>query len=294
LGFVGVAAGARVLGWCLPIGVLLLLGPLSFRMLMVHGSDRANLSVLPGGVATRAINALYPEPDGVLMAAKRVTDRGGLNDDEAPRLTELLKQAYARIQPSAASMPTPAVATYLGMQSPATFDTFVIEAPAQGGEASPLPGKGALVFLHGQAGNLYVYCWEAAQAAARAHLLTVCPSTSTDGAWWSEAGNQTFRSTVAFLRGRGIERIYLAGLSNGAAGASVIAQRDAKELAGLILISGVKAGQPPSVPTLVIQGARDRVMPAASARAYAAKNPAVQYKELPSGHLAFLRADLKT
>jgi alpha/beta superfamily hydrolase len=257
-------------------------------MLMVRSSERASLSVLPGGVAARSINALFPEPDGVLMAAALLNYRGSLNDDEAPRFTEILRQAYARIQPSASSMPTPAIATYLGMQTPAAFDSFVIEAPAQSREAEPASGKGALIFLHGYAGNFYVYCWEAAQAAARAHLLTVCPSTSAGGAWWSEDGDKIFRSTVAYLRGRGVERIHLAGLSNGAAGASTIALRHAQELSGLILISGVSASHPPPVPTLVIQGARDRMMPAARARAYAAKSPLARYRELPGGHFVFL------
>jgi pimeloyl-ACP methyl ester carboxylesterase len=262
---------------------------MSFRTLMVRGTDQTSLSVLPGGVATRSINAVFPEPDGVLMAAKWHADRGSLNDDEAPQFTSILKQAYMRTEPRASSVPTPAIATYLGMESPASFDSFVIEARAQGGgETSPLPGKGALIFLHGYAGNFYVYCWEAAQAAARAHLLTVCPSTSSEAAWWSDGGNQILRSTIAYLRGRGVERIYLAGLSNGAAGASALALRNTKDLAGLILISGVRASQPPGLPTLVIQGARDRMMPAASARTYAAKSPTAKYQELPGGHLIFL------
>jgi pimeloyl-ACP methyl ester carboxylesterase len=133
-----------------------------------------------------------------------------------------------------------------------------------------------------------VYCWEAAQAAAQAQLITVCPSTSAQGAWWSEDGNQIFRSTVQYLRGRGIERIYLAGLSNGGAGASTIALRHAKELSGLIVISGVSASHPPAIPTLVIQGAKDRMMAAARARAYAAASPQAQYRELAGGHLVFL------
>lgn len=284
-GFLGLALGLRVMGWCLPLGLLFLIGPPSVRMLTVRSSERISLSVMPGGVATRSINALFPESDGALLAvALRHGDE--LNDDEAPQFTQILKQAYGRTQPSAASMPTPAIATYLGMQTPEAFDSFVIEPPAQG--RTPASGKGALIFLHGHAGNFYVYCWEAAQAAASTGLLTVCPSTSSAGTWWNDDGSKIFRSTVAYLRGRGIERIYLAGLSNGAAGASTLALRHSKELAGLVLISGSRESQPPSIPTLVIQGAGDRMMPAAPARAYAAKSPTVTYREIPGGHLIFL------
>src|SRR5687768_2362601 len=67
-GFLGLASGLRVMGWCLPLGLLLLIAPPSVRMLTVRGSERANLSVFPGGIATRSINALFPEPDAALLA----------------------------------------------------------------------------------------------------------------------------------------------------------------------------------------------------------------------------------
>jgi pimeloyl-ACP methyl ester carboxylesterase len=142
--------------------------------------------------------------------------------------------------------------------------------------------------LHGYAGNFLVYCWEVAQAASAAGLLTICPSETADAGWWTKQGEQTYVRTVRQLRAMGIRRIYLAGLSNGAAGASVIASRHGAELSGLILISGVRAAQPPSLPTLVIQGSRDRMMVASRARAYAARGAGARYEEVPGGHLIFL------
>jgi predicted esterase len=85
-----------------------------------------------------------------------------------------------------------------------------------------------------------------------------------------------------------MNRVYLAGLSNGAAGASVLSLKHEQRLAGLVLISGMRAEAPPSLPVLVVQGSSDQMMPAAFARAYAAKSARVSYRELTGGHLLFL------
>jgi len=76
--------------------------------------------------------------------------------------------------------------------------------------------------------------------------------------------------------------------TNGAAGASVLALRHEAKLSGLVLISGTRAPRPPALPVLVVQGARDRMMPAALARAYAASGRRVRYVEVPGGHFVFL------
>lgn len=113
------------------------------------------------------------------------------------------------------------------------------------------------------AGNFYVYCWEFAQAATAANLVTLCPSTGASGAWWSERGDKTFQATLEYARSIGLNRTYLAGLSNGAARASVLALAHQSELSGLVLLSGTRAELAPSLPVLVVQGSGDRMMPAA-------------------------------
>jgi pimeloyl-ACP methyl ester carboxylesterase len=179
--------------------------------------------------------------------------------------------------------PTPAVATYLGLQSSSSFDTIVLRPPVQ--RVAP---DGAVVFLHGYAGNFYVYCWELAQAAGAANLLTMCPSVGPDGQWWTAKGEATLLATLDYAHEIGMNRVYLAGLSNGAAGASVLSLKHEQRLAGLVLISGMRAEAPPSLPVLVVQGSSDQMMPAAFARAYAAKSARVSYRELTGGHLLFL------
>lgn len=269
--------------WLL-LAALLLAGPLLVRTQLARGTDGVRLVPFPALGDARIVNTLYPESDGAIMAAGLLNLTGGLDDDESARLGEILTQSYARMTPSPELLPTPAIATYLGMQSPVAFDSIVIPAPTYPKEEP----AGAVIFLHGYAGNFLVYCWELAQAARAAGLLTICPSATYKGAWWTKAGEQTYVRTVEQLRGMGIRRIYLAGLSNGAAGASMIALRHRAELSGMILISGVRAARPPSLPTLVIQGDRDRMMPASHARAYAARGARTRYEEVPGGHLVFL------
>jgi pimeloyl-ACP methyl ester carboxylesterase len=155
------------------------------------------------------------------------------------------------------------------------------------------PPEAAAIFLHGYAGNFYVYCWEFAQAALAANLLTICPSTEASGAWWTQRGQATLEATLDYAQSLGARRIYLAGLSNGAAGATVLAQRFEPRLSGLVLISGVSRAQATELPTLVVQGESDRMMPPEYARAYAEGHNNVSYHELKGGHLIQLSSHLE-
>jgi pimeloyl-ACP methyl ester carboxylesterase len=293
LGLAALVAG--LLGWtfrlrwarAVLVAAVSLLGlPLLLRAILAGGTDDTRLTLLPGDRGTRLVNTLVPERDGCLFAAGMLGAAGGLKDEEAGDFHAILERAYARVDTPSLRLPTPAIATYLGMQTPTDFDAIVISPPS--GAKSPSV-TGAVVFLHGFAGNFHVYCWEFAQAARSVGLLTVCPSLDADGAWWTSRGDDTLKQTLRYLRDQGIERVYLAGLSNGAAGASVLALRHEHELSGLILVSGIRAERPPSLlPVLVVQGSRDRMMPAAHARAYAKRSGRAQYHEVPGGHFVFL------
>ncbi|HEY6080951.1 MAG TPA: hypothetical protein VIW29_19185 [Polyangiaceae bacterium] len=267
----------------LAAGALLVLGPWLARIALVSGSEQTRLTTLPEDSGPRLLSRLYPETDGTLVAAGVLRLSGGLRDPEASSLGSILRQAYERTEPSAAMSPTPAIATYLGLQSAKAFDTIVIRPPEQ-----RVAADGAVVFLHGYAGNFYVYCWELAQAAALANLVTLCPSTGASGAWWEPSGEETLLATLDYAHAIGMNRVYLSGLSNGAAGASVLALKHRERLAGLVLISGMRADRAPALPVLVVQGAADRMMSAALARAYAGRASNVKYQELPGGHLIFL------
>lgn len=264
-------------------GALLVLGPWLLRAWWVRGSEQTRLTTLPDDSGPSLLSRLYPEPDGSLAVAPLIGRAGGFPDPEAEVFSSILRAAYARTEPSAAVQPTPAIATYLGLQSPSGFETIVIRPPEQ-----RVVADGAVLFLHGFAGNFYVYCWEMAQAAGQANLLTLCPSMGASGAWWEPTGEQIVEATLRYAHDIGMNRVYLAGLSNGAAGASVLASKLSGRLAGLILVSGQRAEQPPRLPVLVVQGSLDQAMPASLARAYAARSSSVTYRELAGGHFIFL------
>lgn len=273
------ALSQRLLG----AGTVLLLLPFLLRLLIVRGNESSRLTQLPSDSGPSWISRLYPEPDGTLLMAGLIGATDSLRDPEAARFREILSAAYERTEPRAALQPTPALGTYLGQQGPTSFETMVIRPPER-----RVAADGAVVFLHGYAGSFYVYCWEMAQAASAANLVTLCPATGPNGTWWDDDGAEIVRLTLEYAHGLGMNRVYLAGLSNGAAGASVLVSKFQHRLAGLVLISGGRAPTPPSLPVLVVQGEKDLMMPASQARAYASRGHEVTYHQVPGGHFVFL------
>lgn len=269
----------KMIGW----GGILILAVLFVRVGSVRQSRRVRLTVLPNDSGASVLSRLLPESDGALAAAWLLESDRSFHDPEANHFSEILREAYERTTPKAIGIPTPAIRTYLGLQHPDAFDLIVIQPSEK--ETKP---DAAVIFLHGYAGNFYVYCWEFAQAASESNLVTMCPSMDAGGAWWTNKGHRTFETTLKYANKLGFHRVYLAGLSNGAAGASVLALEFERSLTGVVLVSGGRAPQAPSLPVLVVQGAADSMMPAEYARTFATRNPAVQYREVQGGHLVFL------
>ncbi|QRN93685.1 alpha/beta hydrolase [Archangium violaceum] len=267
------------------VGLGLLVLVAGARLVLAEGNGLRTLRLPDEG--TRLTNRLVEERDGTLLAAHVLLLSGRLPRSDTRDFIPALESAFARLREAEGPVATPAIATWLGLQSPESFDTLVI--PPEGG-ASP---EVAVVMLHGYTGNFAVYCWEMARAARAISALTVCPSVGPMGDWWSRQGEETLERTYAWLARRGVRRVYLGGLSNGGVGASVLAGRAAHpglELRGLVLISGATTKAPtPRVPVLLVQGQHDSMMPARLMRELARRaGHLATYVEVDSGHFAFL------
>jgi hypothetical protein len=278
------------------MGYALGLATLTIAMLMPAGHQQVRRRVALGGATLllvplvvrlvavkplgelRLVDSIVDERDVSINAARVMAWTAFMSDPDVTRLAHEMSVAYDELaQAEGSLLPSPFVATYLGLELPGASDT--LEFAAAGGDA--------VVFLHGFGGNFTMSCWLFARAARRAHVTTVCPSTRWAGDWWTQEGEAIARQTINALRARG-KRVFLAGLSNGAIGASRIAPKIAAEIAGLVLLSGAANDAPsPNLPTLVIHGRTDAQIPASAVQAYAVRVGA-QYVELTGGHLAML------
>ena len=259
---------------------------------LVGGAEgMIRMVTLPHGSSSRWLGRLIDEQDVGLAGARVLAWQWRLPPDERRQLLPAMHDAYVDMRRDDVFTPSPVLDTLLARQGPDAFDTLVIEPRA---ESIPAPKYG-VIFLHGFAGSYTLECWLVAKAARTVGALTVCPATDFSGHWRGEAGESILRATLDYLRGRGIKRVFLAGLSNGAAGASVLAPRFASFLTGLILISGAPAqGGNAGLPTLVVHGTDDTVASAVSARAFATRTHST-YTSFEGGHFVLLvrRAEIR-
>jgi hypothetical protein len=245
------------------------------------GCGTTSLAVLPGAAATRWTARFFDEQDASLLGARALRWIWPMPTTERAQLVPAMQGAFVAMRASEGTTPSPMLDTVLGRQRPDAFDTIVIEPRTD----TP---RAAVVFLHGYAGSSTLECWMIAEAARAIDALTVCPSTGFAGQWWTEDGVRTLRTALAYVEKRRIDRIYLAGLSNGGIGAARLARRFAGSLDGLILISGVAPdGSTAGLPTLVVQGAEDATLSAEGARAFVARTGAT-YVELAGGHFVMM------
>ncbi len=244
------------------LGLVLLAGTAASRLLLLSYSTSVRLTTFPHHRNSRWVNRLFDEQDVALFGARLLSSTNTfLTSSEAVDLVPALHAAYTALRASDGTTASPFLSTYLGLQRPGTFDVVVIEAD------SSTSSQSAVLFLHGFTGNFTVQCWLVAQAAREVGMLTVCPSVGWRGDWWSPHGQTVVETTIEYLRQRGIERTYLAGLSNGAVGISRLAPRLDVDIAGLILIAGADPVAAQSgLPIVILQGTQDERMPSALAR----------------------------
>jgi pimeloyl-ACP methyl ester carboxylesterase len=279
--FLGEPRPRRVLG---TVGLFLVLVLLVVRGVGT-GSGLITMRTLPSGDAARWLGRLVDEQDLALAGARVLGLRWRFSPDERQGLLPAMGDTYAAMRRDDAYSPSPVLDTLLGRQGPNAFDTLTIEPRADSKRG--VPTKFGVIFLHGFAGSFTVECWLVASAAREIGAVTVCPATDFSGHWRGDQGEKILRATLDDLHARGIKRVFLAGLSNGAVGASELAPRFASSLEGLILISGAPTAGAAGLPTLVIQGAHDAVAPASVARAFADRTHGT-YAEFDGGHFVLL------
>ncbi len=245
--------------------------------------------VLPSAHETRWSNRLIDEEDSILFGEALLHLMGGVAGHEHAGIVSALSTTYAQARSTSGAFPSPVVSTYLGVQNPAAFDAVVIEPAVK--QTSPV----GVVFLHGFMGNVTLQCWQIAWAAEQIGATTVCPSTSAIGDWWQPAGEAIVRETLSYLRGRGIQRFYLGGFSNGGYGLSRLSTALAAEpgLQGFFFIAGASNGMAVreiNLPVLVIQGSEDERVPVGSARQFAAAlGKLATYVELDADHFLIMK-----
>ncbi|HEY8428412.1 MAG TPA: hypothetical protein VIL20_08565, partial [Sandaracinaceae bacterium] len=230
----------------------------------------------PHGGKSRGLDRIVPERDVAIGGTVLLLATGRMPEDE-PGLLDALRDGYSRMRRAEGPVPSPVVGTFLLGQRPDEHALLRVAPPRYE------PPDAVVVFLHGFIGNVTLLCWQVAQAANPVGLDVVCPSMHWEAEWASPDGRETVERTIAALRESGTRRIYLAGLSAGAIGASLLAPE--LDVDGVILISGASSqARAPGEPALVLQGARDRMTPAEPARRYA-RLAGAEYREHPeAGH----------
>ena len=273
---------AGLTGFLLTVGARLIL----FNQ---YSTTEIKMITLPKASTARWTSYLVDEQDGIIFGEAFFHLLGGDSSVEHEGLTADLYSDYSAMRATQKVFPSPVVDTYLNLQQPNAFDAVVIEP-----EENRHPDIG-VIFLHGFMGNVTAQCWEIAQAVDRFGAVTVCPSTEWKGEWWQPRGESILRASVAYLRERGVEKIYLGGFSNGGFGISrmVTRLRDIDGLSGLFFIDGIYGGEEiksMGLPVLVIQGSQDDRMPAAEARLVTqAIGDLATYVELDSDHFVIMK-----
>jgi hypothetical protein len=265
---------------------LLLLAILLVVRMVGAGEGMIAMRTLPAGDSARWLARLVDEQDLAQVGARVLAARWQLPAAERERLVPAMHEAYLDMRRDDVFSPSPVLDTLLDRQTPSAFDALVIEPRAVPKPSVPM--KFGVLFLHGYAGSFTLECWLLARAAREIGALTLCPATDFTGNWRGDAGERILRASLDYLHGRNVKRVFLAGLSNGAVGASALLPRFASAFEGLILISGAPAsGGNGGLPTLVVHGEHDNVTPAAAARAFAERNHAT-FAGFDGGHFVLL------
>jgi pimeloyl-ACP methyl ester carboxylesterase len=228
------------------------------------------------------LDRLFDERDAAIVGSRLMVALGHVRAPEFGRLPDVIGVGLDRLEAAPAPAGSPVLTTLLGLEGPGGSTTTIFEPRV--GQASV-----GVVFLHGYGGNFAVQCAVIARALPEA--VVVCPSTTFDGAWWSQDSRSIIEASRSALEARGVQRFVLAGISNGAAGVTVALPQLPGRFERAVLISGIApAAAAPPIPTLVVQGSSDGMMRTKTVRAWARAH-GVPVRELPGTHFVLLEQE---
>lgn len=244
-------------------GSMLALTTAAGRIMFPPSGTQMNMITLPGQTGPRLQNRIFNEQDIVLFGAQVAPYLGAISPSEKNSLDIKFSQAFKEMTIQGVTPLSPFLTTYLNQQRSNEFDA-IISDPGSG-----TTRRNGIIFLHGFGGNFTLQCWLMTTAGDHIDAVTVCPSTDPSGSWWNAKGQSILRETIIYLQQRGVQRIYLAGLSNGAIGASRLADQLQDKLKGLILISGADPNAViTEMPVLVLHGRYDERIPVSPMEQY--------------------------
>ena len=255
------------------------------RLIAPPTGTQIYMMTLPAQSGPRLVNRILNEQDAVMFGSQVGPYIGFISPAEQKSLIPEFSHVFNEMKNLGATPLSPFLATYLKMERPDAFDTVMAEPIS---DKAPTIG---IIFLHGYGGNFTVQCWLVAKAAHGIGAVTLCPSTGMNGSWWDSQGESILKETVAYLHRRGITRIYLAGLSNGAIGASRLANQIQNDCAGLILISGADpSATMTKLPVLLLHGKYDERIPVSLMERYvSAAGSKATYFLFESDHFLLLK-----
>ncbi len=266
-------------------GGMLALTTAAGRIMFPPSGTQMNMITLPGQTGPRLLNRIFNEQDIVLFGAQVAPYLGAISPSEKNFLDIKFSQAFKEMNVRGVTPLSPFLTTYLNQQRSNEFD-LIISDPGSG-----TTSRNGIIFLHGFGGNFTLQCWLMATAGDPIDAVTVCPSTDPSGSWWNAKGQSILRETIIYLQQRGVERIYLAGLSNGAIGASRLADQYKNDLNGLILISGADPNATMTeLPVLLLHGKHDERIPVSMMEQYTSDaGPTAAYHLFEGDHFLLLK-----
>lgn len=247
------------------------------RLTPFEGAFRAGLQSMPEGPLILS---------GMMLAR----DELGLTDERFNELAPLITDAYAAIAADPNFAGVPSALPYCFVTDPHDAGHYFLYRP----ESLPADPK-CIVFLHGYGGNFKFYMWALKEAFPAAVILA--PSW---GLSWHRGDPHYVEAMLADARrrtGAALDRPWLMAISAGGRGGFAVYNAMGDDFRGYVCLASAPMTANarrlrPDLRILMINGARDRMVPPEAARRQARlarrRVPTLRYEELDGTHFFFL------